>query len=275
MTSSPPIRVRGLGIRLDGAAVLDDVTFDVAASSLLTVVGPNGAGKSTLLRCLDGLIPPQFGSIEINGTPLAKLDRRSLARAISYVPQTDPAELEFTVRAFVEMGRYPHVGAWEALRPEDVTAVDHALETTEVAHLGSRALSALSGGERQRTLIAAALAQGGRILLLDEPTSFLDVRHQVQVLELLERLHREHGYTVVAVTHDLNATVASSSSVLALKEGRVAFTGSPNELFSCDTLTAVFDTDFVLVPGGRRGLPIVVPARNAPTQPGGKNGGLT
>ena len=123
-------------------------------------------------------------------------------------------------------------------------------------------MSSLSGGERQRASIAAALAQGGSILLLDEPTSFLDYRHQVQILDLLERLHTDKGLTIVAVTHDLNSTVSSSDTVLALKSGSVAATGTPAELLHADILAEIYDSDFRLVEGGHRGLPLVLPARN-------------
>ncbi len=160
------------------------------------------------------------------------------------------------------MGRYPHLAAWSALTENDRRAVDEALELTETSHLEDRSLKALSGGERQRVCIAAALAQGGTILLLDEPTSFLDYRHQVQVLDLLGRLNSEEGYTVVAVTHDLNGLVADADSVLALVDGKVAFSGAPSNLFDADALSKIFGNDFFLVPGGRHGLPLVMPARS-------------
>jgi iron complex transport system ATP-binding protein len=160
------------------------------------------------------------------------------------------------------MGRYPHIRAWAALSEADVEAVNEAMELTGVADLADRAISSLSGGERQRASIAAALAQGGAILLLDEPTSFLDFHHQVQILDLLDRLHAEQGLTVVAVTHDLNSTVVSSDSVVALKDGAVAATGTPGELLDADVLAHIYDTEFRLVAGGYRGLPVVLPARN-------------
>ena len=133
---------------------------------------------------------------------------------------------------------------------------------TGVTDLADRSIASLSGGERQRASIAAALAQGGSILLLDEPTSFLDYRHQVQILDLLDRLHRETGLTIVAVTHDLNSTVASSDAVIALKNGKVAAAGKPADLLDGNALAAIYDADFRLVAGGHRGLPLVVPARN-------------
>jgi iron complex transport system ATP-binding protein len=160
------------------------------------------------------------------------------------------------------MGRYPHLGAWAALSEADVEAVTGAMELTGVADLANRSLSSLSGGERQRASIAAALAQGGSILLLDEPTSFLDFHHQVQILDLIDRLHLEQGLTVVAVTHDLNSTVVYSDSVIALKDGRVAATGTPADLLDADVLAGIYETEFRLVAGGYRGMPVVLPARN-------------
>lgn len=254
-------RLKEIGVRLNGAVLLDGISFELGGGEFLTVVGPNGAGKTTLLRVLDRLIKPTAGTIEIEGTDLAVIDRRQLARTVSHVPQADLGGSDFSVRAFVEMARYPYLGPWEPLGPGDHEAVEQAMETTEVAHLGDRLFGTLSGGERQRTLIAAALAQGGRVVLLDEPTSYLDYRHQVQVLDLLEHLHRDLGYTLVVVTHDLNATVGNSDSVLALKNGRVAFAGTPAGLLDGDRLAAIYDHEFELVErsGGR--VPLVVPSR--------------
>ena len=256
------IITEGLCVVLDEAEVLKDVSMTVGRGEFLTVIGPNGAGKSTLLRCLDGILEPSAGRAIIDGRPLGDYERRELARTVSYVPQPDAGSLDFTVRSYVEMGRYPHLGAWAALTEADAKAVSESMELTEVAELADRTMSSLSGGERQRASIAAALAQGGSVLLLDEPTSFLDYRHQVQILDLLDRLHRDKGLTVVAVTHDLNSTVAFSDSVLALKDGRVAATGKPADLLDAGELSAIYDADFRLIAGGHRGLPLVLPARN-------------
>ena len=255
------IRVEGLGVRLGEAEILCDVTVTVGRGEFLTVIGPNGAGKSTLLRCLDGILDPSSGGIWLDDRPLVDYGDKELARTVSYVPQPDAGSLDFTVRSFVEMGRYPYLGAWAALSKVDIEAVDEAMRLTEVAELADRTMTSLSGGERQRASIAAALAQGGSIVLLDEPTSFLDYRHQVQILDLLDRLHREKDLTVVAVTHDLNSTVAFSDSVLALKDGRVAATGRPANLLDAAVLSGIYDADFRLIAGGYRGLPMVLPAR--------------
>lgn len=262
MEGRPRLKNRDLRVRLGDTDVLNGVDLEVEAGELLAIIGPNGAGKSTLLRSLAGLQPSHGGNVEVDGRPVSGYRRRDLARVISFVPQTDVPADGYTVRAFVEMGRYPYLAAWSALTADDRRAVDEALDLTEIDHLAARSMKTLSGGERQRVWIAAALAQGGTILLLDEPTSFLDYRHQVQVLDLLGRLHAERGYTVVAVTHDLNGLVADADSVLGLVEGRVEFSGPPRELFDAAVLSRIFGNDFVLVTGGRHGLPLVMPARN-------------
>jgi len=260
--SESRVAVEDLSIRIGEAEILNEVSLTVGRGEFLTVIGPNGAGKSTLLRCLDALLQPSSGRILIDGRALSEYGRRELARTVSYVPQPDAGPLDYSVRSFVEMGRFPHISAWAALSEADAIAVNNAMELTEVADLAERSMASLSGGEKQRASIAAALAQGGSILLLDEPTSFLDYRHQVQVLDLLDRLHRENGLTVVAVTHDLNSTVASADEVIALKDGGVGFRGRPSELLQAEILSDIYGADFRLIAGGHRGLPMVLPARN-------------
>jgi iron complex transport system ATP-binding protein len=259
--SAPLVSLQGVRVSLGDAEVLRDVSFEIAAGSMLAVIGPNGAGKSTLVRSIDGLVPLQAGRILVGGADVSRMARRELARQLAYVPQADDRLLDFDVRSYVEMGRYPHLKAWTALSEEDRRVVEQALELTETAQLQHRSLASLSGGERQRVSVAAALAQGGRVLLLDEPTSFLDYRHQVQLIDLLERLCREQGLTIVAVSHDLNVAVAASDHVLALKEGCVVFHGTPAELFENGSLPAIFDTGFELVPVTGRATPLVIPVR--------------
>jgi iron complex transport system ATP-binding protein len=260
--AEPAILVEGLCVRVGEAEILREIDFRVERGEFVAVIGPNGAGKSTLLRCLDDIVQPTSGRVTILGQQIQEYARRELARDVSYVPQPDAGSLDYTVRSFVEMGRYPHLTAWAALTEADREAVIEAMHLTRVAGFADRSMASLSGGERQRASIAAALAQGGSILLLDEPTSFLDYRHQVQILDLLDRLHEEKGLTVVAVTHDLNSTVASADTVLALKNGRVERVGPPSDLMDEAVLAEIFDADFRLVPGGHRGLPLVLPARN-------------
>ncbi len=262
MVTAPVLDVQRLTVKIDGVRILSEIEVAVGRGEFLSVIGPNGAGKSTLIRCLAGLIAPREGTILLAGRSVKTYSRRALARVVSYVPQADARELSFSVRAFVEMGRYPHLGSWATLGPTDFEAVEIALRRTDTTHLAGRSMGSLSGGERQRVLIAAALAQGGSVLLLDEPTTFLDYRHQMGILELLESLHSGEGLTIVTATHDLNWTVAVSDSVLALREGRVLFHGPSAEVFSEDRLESIYSNRFELVEAGNREVPLVLPARN-------------
>jgi iron complex transport system ATP-binding protein len=260
--ADPILEVEGLTVRIDGTTILDDVSLTIGTGELLSIIGPNGAGKSTLIRCLDGLVIPDQGVIRVMGRSLGAYPRRQLARIVSYVPQTGTPAFQFSVGNFVEMGRYPHLGSWASLGGEDIAAVRSALAMTETDHLVDRSMASLSGGERQRVFVAAALAQGGSVLLLDEPTTYLDFRHQVQIVDLLERLHRDQGMTIIAATHDLNRTVPVSDTVVALRDGRVVLHGPAEQIFDSARLAEIYDTEFRLIPSGADSPPLVVPAAN-------------
>jgi iron complex transport system ATP-binding protein len=260
--ADPILQVTDLQVRFNGSSILQNVSVQVDAGQMLSVIGPNGAGKSTLIRCLDGLIAPSEGNIWVGGKPLASYSRRELARTVSYVPQATTPAVQFSVGTFVEMGRYPQLGSWASLQVGDIEAVRSALTMTETSHLVERSMASLSGGERQRVFVAAALAQGGSVLLLDEPTTFLDYRHQVQIVGLVQRLHREQGMTIVAATHDLNRMLAVSDTVLALREGEVVFEGPAADVIDADRLASIYDTEFTLIPSDAGSPPLVMPARS-------------
>ncbi|MGZ3716540.1 MAG: ABC transporter ATP-binding protein, partial [Ktedonobacterales bacterium] len=184
--------------------VVRDVTLHVAAGEMVGLLGPNGAGKSTLLRLATGLLKPATGSIRIQGDDVHALSREQIARRIAVVPQDFSVQFAYTVRQIVELGRMPHLGAWGTLTAADRRSVEHALATTNMLALADHVFQELSGGERQRVLLALALAQDAPIVLLDEPTAHLDIKHQIEALELLRRLNAERGLTVIAILHDLN-----------------------------------------------------------------------
>ena len=257
--STPAIDITGLRYVIGTTVILDDVSFRVDAGQYVSVIGPNGAGKTSLIRCINRLSRTQSGRIDIFGRSLSDYSQRDLAKVISYVPQADARYFPFSVYEFVLMGRYPHLSPFSSVGPEDRAKVDEALKLTGAAAFSERSLRTLSGGERQSVFIAAALTQGARILLLDEPTTFLDYKHQVEVLALLRRLNEQQDITIVAVTHDVNSAVLTSDRVLALKGGRVAFDGTPGDLIGKGVLEEVYDTGFELVPRGDGGTPIVVP----------------
>ena len=216
------LEVRGLSYTYDRAPALADVSFGMREGEYLSVIGPNGAGKSTLLKCLNRVITGWSGEVAVFGTPSAQLSQRQIATMIGYVPQPGGRPMPFTVGEFVMMGRYPYLSPFTLVSREDRMAVTAAMCEVGVDHLAGRQVDSLSGGERQMAYIAAALVHGAKLLLLDEPTAFLDYRHHVESSALLRRLNRDQGVAVLAVTHDINHAMALSDRILALKEGRTA-----------------------------------------------------
>jgi iron complex transport system ATP-binding protein len=247
------LSARGLTRRAGGRTILGPLDLDVFAGECLMVVGPNGAGKTTLLRLLTGLLPSAAGEVRHRGRSLAGLPRRERARHIAYVPQVRPSSVPLTVHEVVLLGRYPHLSALQlAPRSEDFAAVEEALAVVGIVELRDRPLDELSGGERQAVYIAAALAQEAEMLVLDEPTTHLDARHQREVAALLLKLAREAGRTVVAATHDLNLASLLGDRLLALSGGRVLAVGSPAEILRPELLGTLFGTRFEIVRAGER-----------------------
>ncbi|HWR53419.1 MAG TPA: ABC transporter ATP-binding protein [Bryobacteraceae bacterium] len=231
-------RLRGVGMKYGDAEVLRDVTMEIGGSQFVALVGPNGAGKSTLLGILAGLREGHSGTCEYRGESVHRWKRRLFAREVSFVPQTVKIEFPFTAEQVVLMGRTPHCdGLFEA--PGDWEAVERAMETTGTLPFRSRDFRSLSGGERQLVVLASAIAQEPRTLLLDEPATFLDVRHQLAIYGLLRELTRL-GTLVIAVTHDLNLAATFADRVIALHAGRVAADGAPQEVLAPERIREVF-----------------------------------
>jgi iron complex transport system ATP-binding protein len=253
VSGSALLSARGLAWQAGRRTILGPIDLEVFAGECLMVVGPNGAGKTTLLRLLTGLLPPAEGEIRHRGRSLASLPRRERARHIAYVPQVRPASVPLTVYEVVLLGRYPHLSPLQlAPRSEDFAAVQEALAVVGIADLRDRPLDELSGGERQAVYIAAALAQEAEMLVLDEPTTHLDARHQRELAALLLKLAREAGRTVVAATHDLNLASLLGDRLLALAGGRVLAVGRPAEILRPELLDRLFGTRFEIVRGGER-----------------------
>lgn len=257
---SPILRVQKLSLSLEGKPILRDVSFDLGRGEYVCLVGANGSGKTTLLRCLIGYYAAYSGSVWWWGRPARAFSQKALARRVAYVPQGEGRSAPFQVADFVMMSRYPHWSPFNSPRPQDRQAVARALELTDASHLAARVVASLSGGERQRVCLAAALAQEAEVLLLDEPTTFLDYRHQEDLRRLLTRFHRECGVTILAVTHDLNAAVLSGERVMALCEGTLAFQGTPAQLMRRDVLERIYAAKLVLAPHPTAELPMVVPS---------------
>lgn len=222
--------------------VVRDISLQVASGEMVGLIGPNGAGKSTLLRLASGLLKPAAGTIRIQGDDTRTLAREEIARRIAVVPQDFSVQFAYTVRQIVELGRMPHLGAWGNLTAADRISVEHALDTTNTHALASHVFQELSGGERQRVLLALALAQDAAIVLLDEPTAHLDIKHQIEALELLRRLNAERGLTVVAILHDLNLA-ARYFDRLALLQHTIVADGPPAHVLDAALLSRVYETN--------------------------------
>jgi len=248
-------RLSAAGMRYNGAAVLQNVSLDISGNRLVSIVGPNGAGKSTLLGILAGLRREFDGDCFYEGRSIRKWGRREFARRVSFVPQSLRLEFPFTAEQVVLMGRMPYGdGLFES--DEDRAAVDEAMALTDTLAFRHRDFRSLSGGERQRVVLASALAQKPATLLLDEPTSFLDLKHQISIYRILREQCRE-GLLVIAVTHDLNLAAAFSDRVIVLNRGRVAIDSTPQEAITRESLKEVFAVDARIEPGPE-GRPWVV-----------------
>lgn len=219
------------------------LSLTVARGEILGVIGPNSAGKTTLIRLLTQMLAPRAGEIFLNGRPLARVSPWELARAVAVVPQDAPPSLRFTVEQLALMGRYPHAPARFFESPADLAVARAAMAATGVLKLAPLPVEILSGGERQRAMLARALAQEPDLLVLDEPTAHLDLRHQVECAALLERLNRERGTTILLVSHDLNLAARLCDRLLLLSEGRIARLGRPPEVLDEALLRSVYGCD--------------------------------
>ncbi len=265
----PAIEVKGLSFRyytMEGQGrkwTLDQLSFHVDAGEILGIVGPNGSGKSSLLKILSGLLPVGEGDVLLGGLSLQKRSQADIARLVAVVPQEYVQVFPFTVVETVLMGRFPHrTVRWWSMGIGDETANDlacahQAMVDTDVVSLADRLVSDLSGGERQRVMIARALAQEPKILLLDEPTAFLDINHQIEICSLITRLRAERRLTVVLVSHDLNVASQYCDRVLMLKEGGLCRIGSPEETIRPDVLRMVYGCDVVVDAHPQTGRPRV------------------
>ena len=253
------LTVQELTVTLDRTPVLTGVTCAAAAGGWLSLIGPNGAGKSTMIRAAAGLVPYQ-GTILLDGTDVRSLRVRDRARLMAYVPQEPVLPPDMTVEEYVLLGRTPHLGYLGSPGRRDRARTAAALERLDVARFAARRLARMSGGERQRVVLARALAAEPRVLLLDEPTSMLDVGHQQQVLELVDDLRRDGGLTVLSTLHDLTAAGQYADELVLLHEGRVAAAGPAATVLTASLIEAVYAAR-VTVSHGPDGRPAVVPLR--------------
>ncbi|MEU8382945.1 ABC transporter ATP-binding protein [Streptosporangium sp. NPDC048865] len=254
------LRAEGLSLGYDDRAVITDLDVSVLDGKVTAIVGANACGKSTLLRGLARLVKPRRGTVYLDDRTLAELSTLDVAKVLGLLPQTPVAPDGITVADLVSRGRYPHQGWFRRWTDRDHEAVTRALAATDTADLIDRPLRALSGGQRQRVWVAMALAQDTDLLLLDEPTTFLDISHQVELLRLLRRLNAESGKTIVAVLHDLNLACRFCDHIIAMAGGAVVAEGPPAEVITAELVEKVFGLPCLIVPDPVAGTPIVVPA---------------
>ncbi|WP_246247839.1 ABC transporter ATP-binding protein [Cellulomonas septica] len=260
--AASPLEARDLTLAYDQLVVARDLSVAIPRASFTVIIGPNGCGKSTLLRALARTLKPRTGEVLLEGQPVEKMRGKDVARRLALLPQSPVAPEAITVGDLVARGRYPHQGILRQWSPADARAVAAALDATEVADLRDRYVSDLSGGQRQRVWLAMALAQETDLLLLDEPTTYLDIAHQVEVMDLCARLHEE-GRTLVAVLHDLNQAARYATHLVAMRDGRVVAEGPPAEVVTAERVREVFGLACRVVPDPETGTPMVVPLRGA------------
>jgi iron complex transport system ATP-binding protein len=245
-----------LSLAYDQTTIIADLDLAIPSGKITALVGPNGCGKSTLLRGLARLLAPRGGAALLDGKAIHQIPTRELAKRIGILPQSPVAPEGLTVRELVAQGRYPHQSWLQQWATDDEAAVLKALELTGMTALAERAADTLSGGQRQRAWIAMTLAQETPVILLDEPTTFLDLSHQIEVLQLLERLNRIEGRTIIMVVHDLNHATRHAHHIIALREGAVVASGSPAAVVTPALLREVFGVEGVVVPDPRTGVPL-------------------
>jgi len=256
---TPLLEADRVGFGYDRRTVLADVSLALAPGELVGVVGPNGGGKTTLVRLLAGVRVPATGDVRLDGRPLRAHTRAELARRIAVVPQDPALEFPFTALEVVLMGRAPHLPALGFPRANDLAVARWAMARLAVDTLEERPLDRLSGGERQRVLLARALTQEPDVLLLDEPTSHLDLHHQTRISEVVDDLRQERGTAVVSVLHDLNVAALYCDRLVLLVAGRVAREGAPGDVLRADVLRAAYGADVYVGAHGLTGGPIVLP----------------
>ncbi|MGO1562910.1 MAG: ABC transporter ATP-binding protein [Actinomycetaceae bacterium] len=259
-----PLAARSLTVGYDERGVLEGLDLEIPAGELTVVVGPNACGKSTLLRALSRLLRPASGSVLLSGEDIHSLATKEVARRLGLLPQTAVAPDGITVEELVARGRSPHQTILARWSHADEAAVEQAMAATDTVHVRRRYVDELSGGQRQRVWIAMALAQETELLLLDEPTTFLDVAHQVEVLELVDRL-RAQGRTVVVVLHELNMAARYATHLVAMKDGRVLAQGAPADVLTETMVEEVFDLACRVLPDPDTGTPVVLPGRRRQT----------
>ncbi|MFC1884216.1 ABC transporter ATP-binding protein [Thermodesulfobacteriota bacterium] len=253
----PIVNLKGISYRYGDQWALEGVNIEVSQGELMCILGPNGSGKSTLLKLVDGILRAQEGEVVIKGRPLKNYSRAALAREAAMVAQESHFRFFFSAIEIVLMGRFPHLGRFQFEGEKDMSIAVEALETTDCLHLAERSIHELSGGEKQRVLIARALAQEPSIILLDEPTSFLDLKYKKEIFQLLSSLAHEKGLCIITVSHDIDLASQYCDSMILLKQGRIHSRGTPEEVIVTSNIEAVYGCPVVIDKNPATGSPRV------------------
>lgn len=263
MTDAPVLRAEGLSTGYPGVRISDGLNLEIRPGSFTALVGANGSGKSTLLSTLARILPAHGGRVLLDDVDVHRMNRKAFARTVGMLPQHPSAPEGITVAELAARGRYPHRGLFGGFGADDAAAVDEALAVTGMTEMADEPIGELSGGQRQRVWIAMALTQQPRILMLDEPTSFLDLTHQLEVLELLRASQLESGTTVVTVLHDLTLAARFADTVVVMNEGELVAEGTPVEVLTPEILHEAFGLDAIVIDDPLTGTPLVVPRPGA------------
>lgn len=226
--------------------VIKGISLNIEKGKFVSIIGPNGSGKSTLLKTINNLYNPTNGSIIIDGVDISHIKKRDLAKKVALVPQDTAVDYDFTVEEIVLMGRHPYKGRFQKESEGDYKIINEAMEMTNTLHLKKRLITEVSGGERQRVIIAKALAQKSPIILLDEPTSHLDINHQMDVLNLLKKLNKEQGTTIILVIHDINLAARYSDEIILINKGRLSAIGNPEEVITSDNIESIYNLNVAI-----------------------------
>lgn len=237
------LSARSLNFSYGNNRIINDISFDIKKGSFISILGPNGAGKSTLVNIISKILDKYEGKVKVAGKDIAMLNSKDIAKMIAVVPQSTNPSFSFTVKEMVLMGRYPYISRFEKETKEDYAIVHKVMEKTKIIQFADRQFNELSGGEKQRVVIAQALAQDSPILLLDEPTSHLDINFQIEFMNLFLKLNREEGKTIIGIFHDINLAIQNSSIIMLLKEGSIFGFGKPEDVVSRKNLKSVFRSD--------------------------------
>lgn len=256
---SGQLQANNISLAYSNTTILSELSIALPNARITAIIGPNGCGKSTLLRALAGILPPARGQILLDGKPLQHYTARERARQVGLLPQVSTAPSGITVMDLVSRGRFPHQGWFRQYSEEDEFAVDHALQLTRLTGMETRRVDELSGGQRQRVWLALVLAQNPRIMLMDEPTTYLDIAHQHEILALCLQLNRRQHHTLVMVLHDLNQAARYADHIIAMKDGQIAAAGTPADVICPTVLAHVFDIDAHIMTDPITHTPMVVP----------------